>query len=120
MYCPRCGLRQPHQHRFCVSCGIALPRHLLERASPKVSRWFPSIPVSPLDPLQGALRVTRYLEEFEMETAEGSVRVPSQHVRFSLWADDRALCALSIPDDEAGELAGFLLASVRAGEEAFL
>jgi hypothetical protein len=74
--------------------------------------------VGPLDPPGGALRVTRYLDEFEMETAEGSVRVPSHHVRFSIWADDRALCALSIPDDEAGELAEFLLASVHDGEEA--
>lgn len=110
MYCPRCGLKQPVEHRFCVSCGTTLPRHLLGQSGPKVSRWFPSIPVSPLDPPQGALRVTRYLEEFEMETAEGSVRVPSHHARFSIWADDRALCALSIPDDEAQELAEFLLA----------
>jgi hypothetical protein len=75
--------------------------------------------VSQLDPPQGALRVTRYLEELEMETAEGSVRVPSHHVRFSIWAEDRALCALSIPDDEAEELAEFLLAPVPHGEEAF-
>jgi hypothetical protein len=120
MYCPRCGLRQPVEHRFCVSCGSTLPRHLLERSSPKVSRWFPSIPVGPLDPPIGALRVTRYLEEFEMETAEGSVRVPNHHVRFSIWADDRALCALSIPDDEARELAEFLLATVADGEGALL
>jgi hypothetical protein len=115
MYCPRCGLKQPVEHRFCVSCGTALPGQLLEQSSPKVSRWFPSIPVSPIDPPQGALRVTRYLEEFEMETAEGSVRVPSHHVRFSIWADDRALAALSIPDDEARELAQFLLAPVPGG-----
>jgi hypothetical protein len=112
MYCPRCGLGQPVDHRFCVACGTVLPRHLIERRGPKLSRWFPSIPVSPVDPIQGALRVTRYVDEFDIETAEGSVRVPSHHVRFSIWADDRALCAMSIPDDEAGKLADFLLSPV--------
>src|SRR5438309_3161893 len=84
--------------------------------SPKVTRWYLSLPVGPGDPDSGALRVTRYLEEIEIETADGSVRVPSHHVRFSIWIDDRAVCALSIPDDEAEALANFLLATVPNGD----
>ena len=70
------------------------------------------MPVAPTDPDSAALRVTRYLEEVEMRSDEGSVRVPSHHVRFSMWVEDRAMCALSISDDEAEELASFLLATV--------
>ena len=117
MFCPRCGLGQPDGHDFCVSCGVRLPTELLPRRTPKVSRWFWSLPVAPGDPDSAALRVTRYLEEFEIETADGSVRVPNHHVRFSIWVDDRAVCALSIPDDEAEELAGFLQATVPDGRE---
>jgi len=112
MYCPRCGLRQPTTHRFCVSCGTKLPRDLLDEPGPKVSRWFFTLPVAPEDPSHAALRVSRYLEEIELRTAAGSVRVPSHHVRFSVWIEDRAVCAVSIPDDEAEALAEFLLAWV--------
>jgi hypothetical protein len=82
-----------------------------------VSRWFWSFPVAPGDPEVAALRVTRYLEEYEIETADGSVCVPNHHVRFSIWIDDRAVCALSISDDEAAELAAFLQAGVPDSEE---
>jgi hypothetical protein len=58
------------------------------------------------------LRVSRYLEEFEMEAPEGTVRIPSHHVRFSIWSDDRTLYAVSIPDDEARALTQFLTTSV--------
>ena len=116
MFCPHCGLGQPEEHRFCASCGIRLPRELLPEGTPKVSRWFWSFPAAPGDPETAALRVTRYLEEFEIETAEGSVRVPNHHVRFSIWVDDRAACALSISDDEAAELAAFLRAGLPEGE----
>jgi hypothetical protein len=112
MYCPRCGLRQPTTHRFCVSCGTRLPRDLLDEPGPKVSRWFFTLPVAPEDPPHAALRVSRYLEEIELRTPDGSVRVPSHHVRFSVWIEDRAVCAVSVPDDEAEELAEFLLAWV--------
>ena len=117
MFCPNCGLGQPEEHRYCASCGGRLPRELLPRQSPKVSRWFWSYPVAPGDPEAAALRVTRYLEEYEIETAEGSVRVPNHHVRFSIWIDDRVACALSISDDEAAELASFLRAEVPDGAE---
>jgi hypothetical protein len=58
------------------------------------------------------LRVSRYLKEFEIKTEDGSVRIPAHHVRFSIWSVDRALCAVSIPDDEANALAAFLAAEV--------
>jgi hypothetical protein len=117
MYCPRCGLMQPSEHRFCSSCGLRLPRELLRRVGPKVSRWFAGVPVHPEDSPTAMLRVSRYLDEFEMETNEGSVRVPSHHVRFSVWADDRVTCAVSIPDFEARALGELLLATVQDGED---
>ena len=48
-------------------------------------------------------------DEFEMQAPQGSVRVPSHHVRFSVWAEDQAVCVVSISDDEADELARFLM-----------
>lgn len=110
MFCPACGLRQPVDHRFCVSCGSGLPRDLLRRGVPKVTRWFWTIPVTERDPEQAALRVSRYLEEFDIATDEGTARVPSHHVRFSIWVGDQAVCAVSLPDHEAERLAQFLLA----------
>jgi hypothetical protein len=117
VFCPHCGLGQPKEHRFCARCGTRLPAELLSDRSPKVSRWFWSFPASPGDPENAALRVTRYLQEYEIETADGSVRVPNHHVRFSVWVDDRVTCALSISDQEAAELAAFLEAHVPNGDE---
>ncbi|MFL5767478.1 MAG: zinc ribbon domain-containing protein [Actinomycetota bacterium] len=116
MFCPTCGVRQPDEHRFCFSCGALMPRQLIERRGPKESRWFLSVPVLPDDPPRGALRVSRYLEQFEATTAEGSVLVPSHHVRFSIWVDDAVVSAISLPDDEATSLGEFLLAQVRGGD----
>ena len=114
MYCPECGFAQPGDHRFCISCGARLPMHLLQRGGgPKESEWFLGIPVVPDDPPRSALRVSRYLEEFEATTPEGSVRVPSHHVRFSTWVDDRVVAAVSLADDEARRAAEFLLACVQ-------
>jgi zinc-ribbon domain len=112
MFCPTCGVRQPDEHRFCFSCGARLPLELTGRHGPKESRWFLSVPVLPEDPLRGALRVSRYLEEFEATTPEGSVLVPSHHVRFPVWVDDAVVTAISLPDDEATKLGEFLLAQV--------
>ena len=109
MFCPQCGLKQPTAHHFCVACGWKLPRDLMRHRGPKVSRWFWTIPVVPEDAPHAALRVSRYLDEIEITTAEGSVRVPSNHVRISVWIDDRAVAAISIPDDEAERLARFLM-----------
>jgi hypothetical protein len=101
-----------------VSCGTSIPRHLLRPRAPKVSRWFLGIPIARDDPEHGALRVTRYLEEIELRSAEGSVHVPSHHVRFSIWERDTAVAALSIPDDEAIELVDFLVSTVGEGDGA--
>ena len=116
MFCPRCGLEQPAEHRFCVRCGRRLPAELLETRGPKVSRWFPALPLGPDDPHDGALRVTRYVEEVTIETPEGSVEVPSHHVRFSIWSGDHARASISIPDHEADELASFLSALIQPSE----
>jgi hypothetical protein len=58
------------------------------------------------------LRVSRYLHEFDIETEDGSVRIPAHNVRFSIWSGDRALSAVSISDDEAHDLVSFLAAVV--------
>src|ERR1051325_4661511 len=86
MYCSSCGLKQPAEHRFCPSCGARLAWNLAMRA-PKVTQWFWTIPVTPEDPGQAALRVSCYLEEFEIESEGSSVRIPRDHVRFSVWGD---------------------------------
>lgn len=117
MYCPSCGLFQPSEHRFCPSCGLRLPQEGLRKQGPKISRWFSGIPVHPEDDATAMLRVSRYLDEFTIETGEGSVQVPSHHVRFSIWVDDHAACAVSIPDSEAAAVADFLVATVRNGDD---
>ena len=107
MYCPRCGLQHDEEYRFCPSCGTRIPReHAGSR--PKVSKWFWALPVAPSDPPQSALRVSCYLEEFEMESGGETVKVPRDHVRFSIWIDDQAVCAVSIPNQEAERLVEFL------------
>src|SRR5947199_10788548 len=98
MFCPRCGVAEPREHRFCPACGTQPPVELLQSGRPKTTRWFRGVPVVTSDPPDAALRVSRYLEEFEMQAPEGSVLVPSHHVRFSIWVGDEATCALSIPD----------------------
>jgi hypothetical protein len=108
MFCPKCGLEQPREHTFCVSCGVRLPSDLLRGRRPKVSQWFWSVPVGAGDPPQGALRVSCYLEELEVSAPEGTVRIPAEHVRFSIWVEDQAVCALSITFDEAHRLVEFL------------
>src|SRR6266511_4473003 len=86
MHCPRCGLGQPSDHRFCLSCGARLPTELLPPRRPKVTRWFRSIPVHAEDRPGSMLRVSRYLDEFDIETEDGdrkSTRLHSSHVKSS-------------------------------------
>src|SRR5262249_40610138 len=116
MYCPGCGLGQPSDHRFCIACGSRLPPEPLPRHAPKITRWLPALPVHPEDGPETMLRVSRYLKEFDILTEDGFVRVPAHHVRFSIWSGDRALFAVSIPDDEADSLATFLASAVADGE----
>jgi hypothetical protein len=67
------------------------------------------------DNAHAALRVSRYLEERVIESPEGSVRIPGHHVRFSIWVEDRAVAAVSLPDQEAEALGEFLLSTVTDG-----
>jgi hypothetical protein len=67
------------------------------------------LPVVPQDRAGTAIRVTRYLEEFDWSTEEGTVRVPAQHVRFSIWISDEVQAAASISADDARALAQFLV-----------
>lgn len=114
MFCPSCGLQQPDGHRFCVSCGFVLPTDLIRSKQPKVTTLFPGIPTNSADPPDPVMRVSRYLEDLEVETADGSVTIPGHHVRFSIWVVDRPVCAMSLQDSEAERLARFLLMPVKA------
>ena len=116
MYCPSCGFGQPDTHRFCMACGFSLPQELLILRVPKVTNLFPGIPTHPDDAPAPVLRVSRYLEEFEFTSEEGSVLVPGHHARFSIWIVDRPVCAMSLPDEEAERLALFLLTPVQDRE----
>jgi hypothetical protein len=117
MYCPSCGLQQPDDHRFCVACGYVLPSELIRPKRPKVTMLFPGIPTHSADPPEPVMRASRYVEDIEIETADGSVTIPGHHVRFSIWVVDRPVCAMSLPDSEAERLARFLLAPLAARSE---
>jgi hypothetical protein len=82
--CSGCGNEIEARFRFCPWCGNAQRRKLVEFFRPHAN--------SP----GRALRVTRYLTD-------------EPHVRFSVWDDGVARAAVSITDEEAERLAGFLL-----------
>jgi zinc-ribbon domain len=111
MYCPECGLEQPDAHRFCAACGTRLPILLSPEQWPKVTQMFLGIPTHPSDPPSPVLRVSHYLREIEMSSREGTVRVPGDHARFSIWPDDRPVCAMSLSEDESARLGRFLLSA---------
>jgi zinc ribbon protein len=112
MFCPSCGSEQPDDHRFCLFCGARMPLELLRPRGPKQTDLFLGIPTHPADPPEPVLRVSRYLDDIEVESVEGSVVIPGHHVRFSIWIVDRPVCAMSLTDDEAERLGRFLLGSV--------
>jgi hypothetical protein len=91
-----------------MSCGVRLDPDAVETSGPKVTRLFRSIPVGPADDPDAMLRVTRYVEEVQIQTEDGSVVIPNHHVRLSIWHGDKASSVISIPDSEAEELARFL------------
>ena len=68
----------------CVSCGAALPSHLLSDAPDKIARFFAGI----------------------------SVRLDGKHVRVSMWVDSEARCVMSLPESEAREMAKFVISQV--------
>jgi hypothetical protein len=116
MFCPSCRLQQPTRHVFCIRCGTQLPTRLLADAA-KQSRWFAGVPVAPDDPRGAFLKVSRYLREQTFRTTEGEVTIPGRHVRFSVWVGDEARCAVSLPETEARDLAGFITAQDRDTED---
>jgi len=118
MFCPMCGTERSDDHRFCAACGGRLPVELFEHRDAKRTNLFLGIPTHPADPPEPVLRVTRYREDVEFESVEGSVVVPGHHVRFSIWIVDRPVCAMSLSDAEAERLGQFLLGPVRAESSA--
>lgn len=116
MFCSTCGLEQPVAHRYCVACGTTLPVELLRPTLPKMTALFAGIPTHPSDPPEPVLRVSRYLDDIDVETPEGSVTIPGHHVRLSVWVIDRPVCAMSLPDTEADRLATFLATPAPTGD----
>lgn len=114
LFCPKCRLQQPVEHQWCVSCGEALPSHLIAERAQKVARFFAGIKVGDDDPENGYLRVSCYNRINTIETAEGSVSMPGSHVRVSMWVDNQARCVMSLPSSEAREMASFILEQVAA------
>ncbi|MDQ3916782.1 MAG: hypothetical protein M3323_15855 [Actinomycetota bacterium] len=114
IYCPSCRLEQPVAHSFCVRCGTTLPVDLLERDPAKSARFFAGVRVDGDDPENAFLRVTSYHHRQVIEAPEGSVEIAGDHVRFSVWVEDRARCVISIPESEARELVTFLAGELRA------
>ena len=113
IFCPSCRLEQPVSHTYCAGCRTTLPVELLSTAGTKSARFFAGVRIDGHDPENAFLRVTHYRGQQLIHGAEGSVAVPGDHVRFSVWVEDRARCVISIPESEARELVGFL--SVQLG-----
>jgi hypothetical protein len=109
MFCQRCGFGQPSDHRFCVACGAQLPEHLVRARIPKVTRLFLGIQTSEQDPLGAVLRVSRYMEDHEFSAPEGTVVIPGDHARVSIWLVDRPVAAISVTESDAEALGRFLL-----------
>ena len=118
IYCPSCRLEQPVEHTFCVRCGTALPADLLEREPVKTARFFAGVRVDGEDPENAFLRVSSYRRNQVLEAPEGSIEIAGNHVRFSVWVDDRARCVISLPESEARELVTFLAEELRTRQTA--
>jgi hypothetical protein len=116
LFCPKCRLQQPVEHHWCVACGEALPSHLIAERAGKVARFFAGIRVGEEDPENGYLRVSCYRGSSTIESYEGSVSMPSSHVRVSMWVDSQARCVMSLPASEAREMASFILEQVAVRE----
>jgi hypothetical protein len=109
MFCQRCGFGQPSDHRFCVGCGAQLPGYLVRARVPKVTRLFLGIQTSEQDPPDAVLRVSRYLEDLEFTAPEGTVVIPGDHARVSIWLVDRPVAVISVTQSDAEALGRFLL-----------
>lgn len=49
------------------------------------------------------------MEDYEFSAPEGTVVIPGDHARFSIWLVDRPVAAISVTQSEAEELGRFLL-----------
>jgi hypothetical protein len=78
------------------------------RHIPKITRLFLGIQTSDGDPTGAVLRVSRYLEEHEFSAPEGTITVPGDHARISIWHVDRPVAAISLTGSDADELGRFL------------
>ena len=92
--CRACGNGLEDRFRFCPWCATPQRSKLVEFFAPH-----PDVP----DDHAKALRVSRYF---------GDDETPSQ-VRFSIWNVDSADAAMSLTEEEAAKLAGFLAPPVR-------
>ncbi|MDQ3983518.1 MAG: hypothetical protein M3271_12635 [Actinomycetota bacterium] len=82
------------------------------------ARFFAGVQMDGADPENAFLRASSYRREDVIEAPEGTVEVAGNHVRFSVWVDDRARCVISIPESEARELVAFLGTELRAAQPA--
>ena len=87
--CRQCGNSVEDRFRYCPWCAAPQRRKLVE--------FFAPHPAVEGDAAK-ALRVSRYL---------GDEQTPTQ-VRFSIWHYDSAQAAVSLTNDEAARVAGFL------------
>ena len=114
MFCPQCRLEQPRDHVYCIRCSASLPGYLLDDEAPsKRMRFFAGLRITDADPEGAFLRVSCYLKEQTFNTPEGSVKIPGNHVRFSVWVGSEARSVISIPESEARELAAFITEELR-------
>ena len=90
---------------------------LVRRAAPvrrrairrsEVTRLYLGIQTSDGDPPGPVLRVSRYLEAHEFSAPEGTITVPGDHARISIWHIDRPVAAISLTGSDAEELGRFL------------
>ncbi len=107
IFCPSCRLEQPTSHTYCARCGTRLPVELVQQPT-KTARFFAGVKVADTDSEHAFLRVSHYRVTETLRAAEGEIDVPVEHVRFSVWANDRAHCVISLPASEARSLASFL------------
>ena len=108
VFCPECRFKQPGDHKFCYRCGREMPRHLAHSSPSKSARFFAGVRVDRADPENAFLRVSCYRRDQTFESPEGSVVIPGNHVRFSIWVNDQAKCVLSLPETEARDLSRFI------------
>jgi hypothetical protein len=76
---------------------------------PKVTRLFLGVRTSEQDPPGAVLRVSRYMEDHEFSAPEGTVVIPGDHARCSIWLVDRPVAAISVTESDAEALGRFLL-----------